>query len=110
MPDPTEFVIIATFCTALGIFSLTATARMLIRETAVLLPVTEPAPEDNGSPYQPPLAPTLPPPLPLGKVPVWFYRPLDLLGIGFIFVLFFGLVMGSSGLPAKLSQCWIPSG
>ena len=110
MPDPTEFVITAAFSTAFGIFALTATARMLIGETAGTLAVTEPAPEDNGSPYQPPLAPTLPPPLPLGKVPVWFYRPLDLLGIGFIFVLFFGLVMGSVRSSGKAEPVLDPLG
>ncbi len=95
MPDPTEFVIIATFCTAFGIFALTATARMLIRETPFSLPEVEATPEDDGSPYQAPRWAALPPPVPVGRVAVWFYRPLDLLGIGFIFVLFFALVLGS---------------
>ena len=95
MPDPTEFVIIATFCTAFGIFAVAATARLLLADKAAPLPVSVPVAEDDGSPYQTPQASALPPPLPFGRVPVWFYRPLDLLGIGFVFVLFFGLVVGS---------------
>ena len=93
MPDPTEFAITATFMTALGIFSLTAAARKLLGNSN--LPAAAPVesfPTDEGSPYQPPASP---PELPCGRVPVWFYQPLDLLGIGFIFVLFFGLVMAS---------------
>ncbi len=93
MPDPTEFVIIATFSTAFGIFVLAALTRMLIGETPAPWPAIEPAAADEGTPYQAPLQP--PPPLPVGRVPVWFYRPLDLLGIGFVFVLFFRLVVGS---------------
>ena len=95
MPDPTEFVIIAAFSTAFGIFALTAIARKLMAGSLLPVPVIEPAPADFGSPYQPPMTPALPPPLPSGKVPVWFYRPLDLLGIGFIFLVFFGLVVAS---------------
>ena len=95
MPDPTEFVIIATFSTAFGIYFLAAIARMLIGKTAATVSVIEPAPAVEGSLYQTPLAPALPPPLPARGVPVWFYRPLDLLGIGFVFVLFFSLVMAS---------------
>lgn len=37
----------------------------------------------------------LPPALPVGRVPVWFYRPLDLLGVLFIFVVFAGMAMAS---------------
>ena len=97
MPDPTEFAITATFMTAFGVFSLTAAARKLLGNPPP--PATEPVepfPTDDRSPYQPPASSsTQPPELPRGRVPVWFYQPLDLLGIGFIFVLFFGLVMAS---------------
>ena len=110
MPDPTEFVITAAFSTAFGIFALTATARMLIGKTAGSLPEPAPAPEDEGSPYLPPLAPALPPPLPVGRVRVGFYRPLDLLGIGFIFVLFFGLVVGSVRSSGKAEPVLDPVG
>lgn len=36
-----------------------------------------------------------PPRLPAGRVPVWFYHPIDLLGIGFVFLVYFTLVLGS---------------
>lgn len=93
MSDPTEPVIIASFCTALGIFTITATARRLLRKTEVqddldFMPVA------SDSPYMPPMPQELPERLP-GKVPTWFYRPLDLLGIGFIFALFFQLVVAT---------------
>jgi membrane protease YdiL (CAAX protease family) len=47
-----------------------------------------------------------PPPIPVGKVPVWFYQPSDLLGVGMIAGLFYALVMlgelfgGSKGTPS----------
>jgi membrane protease YdiL (CAAX protease family) len=75
MPDPTEPVIIATFCTALGIFAFTAAARKWLGNRPL------PAPDDE--------APQL------GHVPTGFYQPLDLLGLGFVFLVFFGLVVGS---------------
>jgi membrane protease YdiL (CAAX protease family) len=40
-----------------------------------------------------PAASAGPPPLPLGKVPVWFYRPADLLGLVLIAGLFYTLVV-----------------
>ncbi len=100
MSDPTEFVITATFMAALGIFLLAATARRLSGNQPPRRPApTASFPADDGSPYQSPTStstpPALPPQLPSGRVPIWFYQPLDLLGIGFIFVLFFGLVMAS---------------
>ncbi len=42
--------------------------------------------------------------MPVGRVPVWFYRPLDLVGLAAIFALFFVLVIGSvssQGGPAE---------
>lgn len=38
----------------------------------------------------------LPPELPVGRVPVWFYRPLDLLGAAFVFFIFAGMAIASS--------------
>ena len=74
MPDPTESVIIATFCTALGIFALTATTRKLLGKW--------PVPADGEIPQ-------------IGRVSTGYYRPLDLLGLGFVFIIFFSLVVGS---------------
>ncbi|MES2924113.1 MAG: type II CAAX endopeptidase family protein [Verrucomicrobiota bacterium] len=110
MPDPTEFVIIATFSTAFGIFALASIARMLMGETASSYPLGEPAHADSGSPYQAPMLSAGPPPLPVGRVPVWFYRPLDLLGIGFVFVLFFGLVVASVKYPSSDEPTLDPQG
>ncbi len=95
MPDPTEAVIIATFCTALGVFAVAAGVRALVGSLVLPPPPLEAFPIDESSPYQPPAVGLLPPPLPLGRVPVWFYRPLDLLGLGVIFAVFFGLVVSS---------------
>ena len=96
MPDPTEFAITATFMTALGVFSLTAGVRKLLnKRTPLAMAPAEPVPTDDSSSYQASTSSALPPELPFGRVPVWFYRPLDLLGIGFIFVLFFSLVTAS---------------
>ncbi|MEO5916864.1 MAG: type II CAAX endopeptidase family protein [Luteolibacter sp.] len=95
MPDPTESVIIASFCSALGIFAITATARKLLEKPSLDLPEEEPVPQEDEWPYLTPTTEEEPPPLPVGKVPTWFYRPLDLLGIGFVFMTFFGLVVAS---------------
>lgn len=38
---------------------------------------------------------TLPPPLPGTGIPTWFYRRWDLLGLGFVFFVFFSLVVSS---------------
>src|SRR6478609_6045391 len=109
MPDPTEPVIIASFFAALGLFAVTALVRawlgkkpveVITMPVAVAEPVTEPlhgfVPLDEESPYQTPLT-TPPPPLPVPviRVPTSFYRPLDLLGMGFIFIVFFSLVVAS---------------
>ena len=95
MPDPTEPVIIATFCTALGIFALTATARKLLGGSTAPVVSLESTVADVDSPYQAPVTGDFPPPLTVGRVPVGFYRPLDLLGLGVIFLVFFSLVVGS---------------
>ncbi len=122
MPDPTASVIIATFSSALGIFILTATARTLIGKKAEPLPEISPPPPysdqpspdappprleinspvlDETSPYQAPPAIDPSPPIPVGRVPIWFYRPLDLLGLGLIYLVFFSLVVASVSASGK---------
>jgi len=32
-----------------------------------------------------------------GRVPTWFYRPMDLVGVGFVFLVFSGLIISSLG-------------
>lgn len=77
MPDPTESVIIAMFSAALCTFVLAAVVRYPFGEKPV-------AGAEAG-----------PPELPTGRVPTHLYRPLDLLAIGFILVVFFCLVIAS---------------
>ena len=77
MPDPTESVIIATFSAALCAFVLAAVVRHSLGRKPV-------AGAEAG-----------PPELPTGRVPTYLYRPLDLLAIGFILVVFFSLVIAS---------------
>jgi len=107
MPDPTEFVITATFSTALGIFALAATARKLLEKKPPPFPAGGPSPWDQESSDQ---TPAQPPVLPTGRVPTWFYRPLDLLGIGFIYVVFFNLVLASVRASSKAELVLDPGG
>ncbi|MEY3895408.1 MAG: hypothetical protein RLZZ214_927 [Verrucomicrobiota bacterium] len=113
MSDPTELVITATFCMAFGIFAITATVRKLLEKRA--LPAsdldcgTEDTLFDAGSPYQTPRTPE-PPPIPSGWVPTWFYRPLDLLGAGFVFVLFFSLALATARAAGKDDAVLDPGG
>lgn len=100
MPDPTEPVILATFGLALGIFVLTAVFRKLTAPTVageeLAEPVfAEPAAVDD-SPYQAPAHEGATAAEQAGTVATWFYRPFDLVGIGFIYVLFFSLAMASA--------------
>ncbi len=95
MSDPTETAIIASFCTALGLFTISAVARRLRENSANAPAGPEVMRSEESSPYDSPTATTEPPPVPVGKVPTWFYSSFDLLGIGFVFMIFFGLVVAS---------------
>jgi membrane protease YdiL (CAAX protease family) len=100
MPDPTELAIIATFSAALGIFVVSAIFQKM-RSKAIALPPDSTLELGNESPSSvphltEPTHETLP-----RRVPTWFYQPLDLLGIGFIYLLFFGLVVSSVSAPDK---------
>jgi membrane protease YdiL (CAAX protease family) len=102
MPDPTTFTIIVTFGTALLLFVIAALAKGAFRRQTIPASELEFQPTgDDFSPYNTPMAAglELPPELPTGRVPVWFYRPVDLLGIAFIFLVFFGLVLSSLNMP-----------
>ena len=95
MPDPTEFVITAAFGTAFGVFVITAVARKLLKENgAPALELTNALP-DVDSPYQAPEVHDLQPLPPSGRVSTSHYQPIDLLGIGFIYSVFFSLVIGT---------------
>ncbi len=81
MSDPTEPAIIATFSIALAIFSVVALANQLAGKKDF---APDSAPEKG--------------------VPTWFYNPLDLLGLGFIFLLFSGLIIGSLRTAEKVEK------
>jgi membrane protease YdiL (CAAX protease family) len=81
MPDPTETVLTGVFAASLGLFGVFATVRHFFgigRAESIE-----------------------PPDLPAGRVQVWFYRPLDLLGAGFVFLVFAGLILASLRLPEE---------
>ncbi len=100
MPDPTELAIIATFSAALGIFVVAATFQKL-RSKAIALPPEFTSEFASESPSSAPHLTEPPSATSFGRVPTWFYQPFDLLGIGFIYLLFFGLVVSSVSTPAK---------
>lgn len=96
MSDPTELVLTGVFAAALGIFAFAALWRRIRAGNArarnggrVLAALAE-------SPHEAPPPAAVPPPLPSGKVGVWFYRPWDLLGVAVIFLVFALLVLGSA--------------
>jgi len=100
MYDPTELVLTGGFTVALGIFVMGAVARRWRSQTtAAAVAVAGRVPGDAATPE----GPALPPELPYGKVPVWFYRPWDLVGAALVFGVFGVLVVGSlSGTHAQL--------
>ena len=95
MPDPTELVLTTSFIAALGIFASASVVRKIQAKNPVLASASELDPEGQESPYQSPAPSEIPPALPVGKVPTWFYQPLDLIGIGVIYLIFLALVIGS---------------
>ncbi|MEI6175556.1 MAG: hypothetical protein WCS43_01580, partial [Verrucomicrobiota bacterium] len=112
MSDPTQIVIIGGFATTLAFFVVTAVWRARIQKiTLNPPPVCAELPEDaETSPYETPSCTVaLPPDIPVGKVPVWFYHPLDLLGVGFILLIFGGLVIASFSAPEPSSTTLNPS-
>jgi membrane protease YdiL (CAAX protease family) len=103
MTDPTEMVLTGSFAAALSIFLIFAVIRSISSGKSIPPGSQEPLETDDGSPYRTPTEePTLPRPppgLPVGKVPVWFYRPADLAGAALVFLLFAGLFLISAGMP-----------
>lgn len=108
MTDPTAMVLTGTFFVALSIFVVSAVIRSVSAVNHRLK-----APEGSGvsDVYAPPLPPeglALPPGLPVGRVPVWFYRPSDLAGAGFVFLIFAGLFLASQGVPPNDTAALTP--
>lgn len=90
MTDPTAMVLTGSFAVALGVFAVSAVLRSAAAERHRHF-----APgslEEAGG------MPPLPPELPFGRVPVWFYRSADLVGVGFVFLVFAGLFVASLGM------------
>lgn len=114
MPDPTEIVIIATFGVALGIFVLASAYQKLtapkLPADGLIEPVFDGLAADDSSPYQTPSFADPSAGTQSGKVATWFYRPFDLLGIGLIYLLFFGLSMASAGSAGKEDLVLNPEG
>lgn len=94
MSDPTEIVLISGFAAAFGIFSVFLAFRLFrgarrTNETSLI----NAGEIDGNSPDQ---TSATPPALPEGKVPVWPYRLPDLLGMAFIYGVFFLLSVASA--------------
>ncbi len=81
MTDLTEWVLAGGFATAFGLFVTTAYMRRLGARGRA---------SGGGA-----LAAVMPPELPRGRVPVWFYRSWDLIGVAVVFGVFGVLVLGS---------------
>lgn len=109
MTNPTEMVLTGSFAVALGVFAICALSRAVSAGKA--RPVLGSAPDSmsEGHPDQAPGPPALPPKLPVGKVPVWFYRPSDLVGAGFVFLVFAGLFLASLANPQDDAAALDPS-
>jgi len=96
MTDPTASVITTAFVLAMVAFLVAAALRAWSKKGASEVRDVAAKP----SPYEPPSVPPeppqeSPPAAAAGRVPVWFYRPFDLLGVGLVFVVFAGLVVAS---------------
>lgn len=87
MPDPTELVLTGGFAAAVVVFFMAAGLRAWVCGKSSGIQVSSDPDGGETSPYEPP------PELPVGKVPVWFYRPLDLMGAAFVFAVFSGLAI-----------------
>lgn len=102
MTDPTELVLTGSYIVALGVFATFALFRFVSSGKSRPAITEESSQSGGNSPYKPPSGLALPPPaLPVGRVPVWFYRPVDLVGAGFVFLVFTGMFLLSQGEPAE---------
>lgn len=99
MTDPTDLVLTGSFAVALGIFVISVLIRSI--SDGKQPPVLPEGLSSQGeeSPYQVPRERMMPPSLPVGRVFVWFYRPVDLIGAGFVFLIFAALCLASLGSP-----------
>ena len=96
MTDPTALVLSVTFVLALVLFVGAALWRAVARPT----PPGGRSGDNEDTPYRTPEVTVAPPPMPVGRVPVWFYRPADVAGAGLVFMVFAGFFLMSVGVPA----------
>lgn len=103
MTDPTEMVLTGSFAAALGVFVIFALIRAISAgKRRPAIPSGHPDADENSpyhTPAEGPAASGPPPALPVGRVPVWFYRPADLAGAALVFLLFAGLFHIAAGMP-----------
>jgi len=95
MSDPTALVLTVSFVAALGVLGLGMGARLILRGGQPMEAGKLEVPDLEESPYVSPVFEGTPPPLRTGKIPGDFYNRIDLLGITLIYLIFFGLIMGS---------------
>jgi membrane protease YdiL (CAAX protease family) len=115
MTDPTELVLTGGLAAALGVFviGLMVKTVMSYRRTGMMegwqRESGPDSPNSSNSPYEAPIevaAGPQPPAIIPGKVAVWYYHPVDLLGVAFVFLIFAGMVglsFGRSGEAAPIS-------
>lgn len=101
MTDPTDLVITGSYAVAFGVFVIFALWRFVSSRKRQSGAMVNAAGLGGGSPYQAPGGLMHPPALPSGRVAVWFYRPMDLVGAGFVFLVFTGMFILTQGAPKE---------
>lgn len=106
--DPSETVLTGILFASLGFFGVCATVRQYraLGRHATLPP--RPSAGDGVPPGEVIEPSCQPPALPVGRVPVWFYHPLDLVGAGFIFLIFSLLSLASLRVPQSARETMDP--
>jgi membrane protease YdiL (CAAX protease family) len=102
MTDPTELVIVGSFVVAFGVFVISAIVRSVFagrRQTVAGedCKLMDGIPLDQVPDERFPSSAVSP----SGRVPVWFYRPADLAGAGFVFLVFGWLFSATLGVPEQ---------
>ncbi|MEI6673554.1 MAG: type II CAAX endopeptidase family protein [Verrucomicrobiota bacterium] len=103
MPDPTVITLQICFASALGIFVLVSIVRAL-RARRVAPDLTDSEPPVTDSCANLTVSASMPPPLPVGRVATWPYVGIDLLWVGFIFLTFFALSVGTARMAATQTE------
>jgi membrane protease YdiL (CAAX protease family) len=90
-------------------FVIAALVRRVLEQKTSNAGYCQSSPGNNApSPDEAIAKPPLPPAIPLGKVPSWFYHPLDLIGAAFVLLVFGGLVLTSLGTPTPSTTALNP--